>query len=189
MYGTHLCSGCALTDEPAIALVLRPLLSEHLHACLDLDQRSLGGLWSEGQWHRELAESQRPGLGLWDRRGLLAMACGWLILEELHITLVAVDPRQRRQGLGRRVLGALLSDAHRRGATCATLEVASGNSPALALYTRLGFRTAGVRRGYYRDGEDALIQWMKLSPDIASALSTDTPPYLVDEITQMCDSK
>ena len=90
------------------------------------------------------------------------MACGWLVLDELHITLVAVAPAHRRRGFGRRVLGALMDRAHRCGATRATLEVAGGNGPARGLYGALGFRTAGVRHDYYRNGEDALIQWVEL---------------------------
>jgi ribosomal-protein-alanine N-acetyltransferase len=139
-----------------------PLTCGDLEACLALDGRSLGGLWSREQWRRELADGQRPGLGLWRQGRLQAMACGWLILEELHITLVAVDPGQRRRGLGRRVLLELLETARGRGAERATLEVASGNAAALALYHSLGFREAGRRRAYYRNGDDALIQWLQL---------------------------
>jgi ribosomal-protein-alanine N-acetyltransferase len=84
------------------------------------------------------------------------------VLDELHITLVAVDPGHRRRGLGRRVLEELMACAIRRGATRATLEVAAGNGPGQGLYEALGFRTAGIRRGYYRNGEDALIQWINL---------------------------
>lgn len=143
-------------DRPAA------LAPQDLEACLALDAASLGGLWSAEQWRRELEDGQRPGLGL--RRGdaLLAMACGWLVLDELHITLVAVDPHHRRRGLGRRVLLELLAEGRRLGAERATLEVAADNQAALVLYDRCGFRTAGVRRRYYRDGSDALIQWTHL---------------------------
>jgi hypothetical protein len=44
----------------------------------------------------------------------------------------------------------------------ATLEVAAGNIAAQALYAAAGFRTAGIRRAYYRNGDDALIQWLRL---------------------------
>jgi ribosomal-protein-alanine N-acetyltransferase len=141
---------------------VHPLLPEHLEACLALDQQCLGGLWTPQQWATELAEPQRPGLGSWQGDTLVAMACGWLILEELHITLVAVDPQQRRQGLGRRLLEALLSEGRRRGAERATLEVARRNTAAIGLYGAAGFQEAGCRRGYYRNGDDALIQWLKL---------------------------
>jgi ribosomal-protein-alanine N-acetyltransferase len=140
-----------------------PLLAnEHLEACVALDRQALDGLWSRQQWITELADPQRPGLGIWQRQQLLAMACAWLIVDELHITLVAVAPSQRRRGLGRRVLAALLREGSRMGAQRATLEVASGNQAAQSLYASLGFEVAGCRRGYYSNGDDALIEWLKL---------------------------
>lgn len=138
------------------------LTPEHLEACVALDRQALNGLWSRQQWITELTDPQRPGLGIWQRRQLLAMACAWLIVDELHITLVAVDPSQRRRGLGRRVLAALLREGSRLGAQRATLEVASGNQAAQSLYASLGFELAGCRRGYYSNGDDALIEWLKL---------------------------
>jgi ribosomal-protein-alanine N-acetyltransferase len=141
---------------------LQLLAPEHLEACVALDRQALNGLWSRQQWGTELADPQRPGLGIWQRRQLLAMACAWLIVDELHITLVAVAPSQRRQGLGRRVLAALLQEGSRLGAERATLEVASGNQAAQSLYASLGFEVAGCRRGYYSNGDDALIEWLKL---------------------------
>lgn len=133
-----------------------------IEACLALDRRSLGGLWSTSQWQAELADPARPVLGLLQGEQLWALASGWLILDELHITAVAVDPRRRRRGLGRRVLEGLLEEGRQRGAERATLEVASGNDAARGLYRALGFREAGIRRGYYRNGEDALIEWLDL---------------------------
>nr|WP_286196166.1 GNAT family N-acetyltransferase [Synechococcus sp. CCAP 1479/9] len=145
------------------APTLCPLVPADALDCLALDRAALGGLWNLEQWRRELEEEGRPGLGL--RRGsdLLAMASGWLVVDELHITLVAVAPDERRRGLGRRVLQELMGAARARGATRATLEVAAGNGPGIALYGALGFRTAGIRHGYYRNGEDALIQWVNLA--------------------------
>ena len=136
-----------------------------LEACLALDNAALGGLWSRTQWQRELGEPARPGVGLWLGQDLVAMACGWLIVDELHITLVAVAPQRQRQGHGRRVLRALLEHGRCTGATHATLEVAHRNAAARALYGATGFAEAGVRHGYYRDGDDALIQWLRLKPD------------------------
>ncbi len=134
-----------------------------LQACLSLDRLSLGGLWTEQQWHTELEEPARPVVGLRQQGELLAFACGWLVLDELHITAVAVAPARRRQGLGRQVLALLLRRGHRLGALRATLEVERTNVGARALYDRFGFQEAGVRRAYYRNGEDALIQWLNLA--------------------------
>ena len=133
-----------------------------LQPCLELDQRALGGLWTESQWRSELEDPRRPCWGLVEGGQLLALACGWLVVDELHITAVAVDPAHRRQGLGRRVLELLLERAAAAGAAHATLEVAASNGAAVALYGRCGFSTAGVRRAYYRNGDDALVQWRRL---------------------------
>lgn len=143
------------------------LTLEHWGECLALDRAALGGLWSEGQWRTELSDPGRPCLGL-RQPGcpLEAVACGWLVVDELHITLVAVDPVRRRRGLGRRVTLALLAEAARSGAERATLEVAADNAAALGLYGDLGFRTAGRRDRYYRDGRDALIQWRPIGPGV-----------------------
>ena len=148
------------TADPLIRLA--PLLPEHLAPCLALDQAALGGLWNEAQWSNELADLKRPGLGLWRAETLVAFACGLVVLDELQITTVAVAPELRRQGLGRQVVGSLLMEARRLGARKATLEVACDNTSALALYGQLGFSTAGIRRGYYRNGSDALIQWVEI---------------------------
>ncbi len=133
-----------------------------LEACLALDGLALNGLWTRSQWSTELEDPRRPCLGLRIEGALIAVACGWLVADELHITAVAVHPQQRRRGLGAQVLQALLREASSQGALHATLEVAAANQAAQALYTAAGFRTAGVRRAYYRNGDDALVQWLRL---------------------------
>jgi ribosomal-protein-alanine N-acetyltransferase len=91
---------------------------------------------------------------------LLALGCYWAILEEAHITILAVDPDYQRQGLGQALLYALLNSAHHRGLERSTLEVRISNQSALSLYEKFGFREAGRRKRYYQDtGEDALVLW------------------------------
>ena len=146
-------------DPPPLLRALEP--GDQL-ACLDLDREALAGLWSAEQWLMELSDPARPGLGLWAGPTLVALACGWLVLDELHITALAVRRGHRRQGLGRRVLAALLEWGGSAGASHATLEVASGNTAARGLYAAVGFREAGVRRHYYRNGDDAVINWLRI---------------------------
>jgi ribosomal-protein-alanine N-acetyltransferase len=76
-----------------------------------------------------------------------------------HIMNVAVDPTRRRLRIATTLLDALFARVDDADAQF-TLEVRRSNEAALALYERLGFRSAGVRRRYYQDnGEDALIMW------------------------------
>ena len=132
--------------------------------CLALDRCALQGLWSEEQWRRELEDPRRLCLGWTEAKTLLGVACGWLVADELHITAVAVDPSVRRRGHGKHLLSALLQQARQQGAIHATLEVASHNTGAIALYADGGFQSAGTRRKYYSDGSDALIQWCRINP-------------------------
>jgi ribosomal-protein-alanine N-acetyltransferase len=136
--------------------------STWLSGCLALDQRALGGFWTDAQWRQELLDRHRLCLGLADRDQLLAVACGWLVVDELQITVVAVDPQKRRLGLGSCLLLQLLRRAQGLGARRATLEVSATNSGGMALYSKFGFVTAGRRSRYYSDGSDALIQWVEL---------------------------
>lgn len=146
-------------------MAVTELDSSWLAACLVLDERALNGFWSAQQWRRELDDPRRLCLGLVQNQRLLGVVCGWLVVDELHITVVAVDPDERRRGHGRSLLLTLLQRARREGAAHATLEVSDHNIAAIALYKRLGFQTAGRREGYYRDGSDALIQWCRLSTE------------------------
>ena len=131
--------------------------------CLALDRSALQGLWTKEQWCRELEDPRRLCLGWTEAKTLLGVACGWLVADELHITLIAVDPSVRRRGHGKRLLSALLQQARQHGAIHATLEVRINNLAAIALYANGGFQSAGTRLKYYSDGSDALIQWCRIN--------------------------
>lgn len=89
--------------------------------------------------------------------GLAGFAGLWLQLDEAHVVTVAVAPALRRNGLGRLLVHALLDLAMRYRMSVATLEVRATNVAARALYRAYGFYEVGERKGYYRDGGDALI--------------------------------
>jgi [ribosomal protein S18]-alanine N-acetyltransferase len=146
-------------------LALTPLTIDLLPQAVALDQRCLGGLWTLAGYQREI---DSPNSDLWIlqsegiSRHILGLGCLWAILEEAHITVLAIDPRYPRQGLGQALLVALLASAHRRGLEWATLEVRASNQAAVSLYQKFGFQEVGTRRSYYQDnGEDALILWLK----------------------------
>ena len=136
---------------------------ENLNACLKLDEIALKRLWSKNQWKNELTDSRRICLGIFNSSNLIALACGWIIVDELHLTAIAVHPNYRRRGLAQLILENLFIKALYRGCNQATLEVKSNTPAALGLYRRCGFKTTGIRRNYYKNGSDALIQWKSLS--------------------------
>ena len=77
--------------------------------------------------------------------------------DEAFVQTLAVAPHAQGDGLGTRLLDALLVEAERRGQRVVSLEVRAGNEPALRLYARHGFRRTHLRRGYYPGGVDALV--------------------------------
>ncbi|NJK37059.1 MAG: ribosomal protein S18-alanine N-acetyltransferase [Oscillatoriales cyanobacterium RM2_1_1] len=146
-------------------LNLQPLQTEHLLAAVELDQSCLGGLWTLEGYRRELESPNSDLLG-WIRstdpgtQSIVGLGCLWAILEEAHITLLAIHPDYQGQGLGQAMLYALLHSAWQRGLERATLEVRASNQPALSLYEKFGFNQAGRRKAYYQNpSEDALILW------------------------------
>lgn len=81
---------------------------------------------------------------------------------EGEITNVAVSPECRRNGIGRKMMKAVLDQAGQLGIKDITLEVRASNEPAISLYTSEGFVTEGVRKGFYeKPVEDALIMWRR----------------------------
>jgi len=85
------------------------------------------------------------------------------VVDEAEILTLAVMPACRGSGIGRALLTQASVHAAERGARVLLLEVSTQNTPARALYCSAGFTEAGRRRGYYRDGSDALMLRRTLS--------------------------
>jgi ribosomal-protein-alanine N-acetyltransferase len=95
----------------------------------------------------------------------------WMMVDEAHISTLAIRSSLRRRGLGEFLLLALIDEARGIAAHRVTLEVRLANLPAQALYTKYGFEQVGRRKGYYPDnGEDALIM---TTPDLDAPVYAD----------------
>ena len=92
---------------------------------------------------------------------VVGVAVGLLAVDEGHVVDLAVAGTVRRQGIGARLLAELEDRLLAAGATAVTLEVRPSNRAARRLYERCAFREEGRRRGYYADGEDALVLWRR----------------------------
>ncbi len=89
---------------------------------------------------------------------IIGIAGFWVMVDEAHITTIAVRNAYRRQGIGERLLITIVETAIELNADVVTLEVRASNKQAQALYDKYGFRRVGTRRAYYTDnGEDAVL--------------------------------
>ena len=131
--------------------------ANQLNQCLELDILALNGLWTKSQWKKELTDRHRKCFGIQLGSKIIAFASGWIVLDELQITAIAVDPKKRRLGLGEKTLDYLLLQAKNYGVQKAILEVKSYNFAAKNLYLKIGFKLKGIRKNFYKDGSDALV--------------------------------
>ena len=125
------------------------------------ERRSYPTPWSRSMFASELAKPSSICLGAFDERDRLL---GYLIISRYvdawHVMNVAVADSYRRRGVATGLMERLFEATARDGRRGYTLEVRVTNRKAIELYERLGFRSRGLRRGYYTDNrEDALIMW------------------------------
>ncbi len=122
-------------------------------------------------WSRDAFESEMRNVAarylVAEKDGkIIGYAGAWIILDESHITNIAVLKEERGQGIGRALTAGLLQYLSNLGAAYATLEVRKSNEVAQNLYKSLGFIRLGVRKRYYEDnGEDAFIMVCDHMPD------------------------
>lgn len=141
---------------------LRAMREGDIADIMDIERLSFAQPWSESAMRQELVNPHAHYTVLEEAGRVVAYAGMWKICDEAHITNIAVHPLKRRQSLGERMLRAFLGAAKEEGIVAATLEVRKGNAPAIALYEKLGFEAAGVRKKFYGDGEDAVVMWCTL---------------------------
>lgn len=130
----------------------------------DIEQESFPTPWTAGAFQNELTNNHFAHYIVMELDGVVAGYAGmWLIMDEAHITNIAVREPYRGKKLGERLLLQMQSTALFLGAERMTLEVRVSNRIAQRLYAKLGFIPAGLRKGYYTDnGEDAIIMWAHL---------------------------
>jgi len=145
----------------AAALHIAPMSDADVKDVLRIEQQSFATTWPSNAFYQELHENKLAHYYV-GRAGDRIVAYGgiWVILEDSHITTIAVSPDARGRKFGETLLLYLLEQAMERGASWMTLEVRESNVVAQALYRKYGFTTVSTRKGYYSDNnENALVMW------------------------------
>jgi ribosomal-protein-alanine N-acetyltransferase len=140
-----------------------PMEVDDLDTIMPLERVAFADPWTRRMYFSDLTDNPlatyrviRAGDDA-DLPPILAWGGFWLLVDEAHIATVASHPQYRGCGLGQWLVVSLMEQAQDRGARVATLEVRASNLSAQKLYDKLGFDVVGMRRKYYRDGEDGLI--------------------------------
>ena len=143
---------------------IRRMSPEDIDGVIAIEEKAYGAHhWSKDSFLQELNNDLAWYYSLFNSEGkLVAYAGTWHILEEAHITNIAVDTESRRKGYGEALLKHILDDCYKEMIKYLTLEVRVSNKAAIGLYEKYGFTSFGIRKKYYQDNnEDAMIMWTK----------------------------
>ena len=144
------------------SLKILPMQKDDLDAVLRLEENAYGDHhWSKESFFNELNNELAKYFCAFDAAGELVGYCGiWEILEEAHITNIAVSPEHRRKHIGEALLKKIIDTCYKDFVKYITLEVRVSNKAAIGLYEKYSFKSLGIRKGYYKNNnEDALIMW------------------------------
>ena len=117
--------------------------------------------WSKSSFYDEMSNNLAKYYVAKNSDGeLVGYAGTWHIIDEGHITTIAVKNEFLRNHIGEALIHQIIEDCYKDGVKYLTLEVRVSNEPAIKLYEKYGFQSLGTRKGYYQDNnEDALIMW------------------------------
>ncbi len=131
---------------------------EHIDMMLEVEQQCFSAPWSRAMFETELTNSLALYFVALANERVVGYIGAWQIINEGHITNVAVVPEYRRSGLATTMLERLMHVMRENSFSYMTLEVRKSNIAAITLYKRMGFTIEGERKRYYEDnGEDAYI--------------------------------
>ncbi len=176
-----------MIDTSALRFRIEPMRASDVDAVMEIEYASFSTPWSARAYNYELHHNQnscyfvaRPvsvipsvpsSIPVWQRlfpflfsgslrspKPIVGYGGFQLVVDEAHISTIAVHPEWRQCGIGELLLIAMIDRAVELKAAMATLEVRASNIAAQALYRKYGFEVVGTRKRYYQDdGEDGYI--------------------------------
>ncbi|MDQ3646498.1 MAG: ribosomal protein S18-alanine N-acetyltransferase [Actinomycetota bacterium] len=141
----------------------------HLRKVLAIEGRVYPRPWSPSLFLAEMGQRSNRSYLVAKHEGEVVGYAGMMyMVDEAHVTNIAVDPDFHSLKIGTRLLLAIVTEAMARGTRVLSLEVRTSNSVAQAMYAKFGFSVVGMRKGYYIEtNEDALVM------TVEDALSND----------------
>jgi len=147
--------------------IIRRMAEKDCAQVAEIEKATFARPWSEASFRHEVNGNAVARYFVCGRDGeILGYAGAWVVMDECHITNIAVREDARGQGIGRKLLETLMGYVSNLGAAWADLEVRVSNERAQNLYKSLGFVAVGKRKRYYEDnGEDAYLMVCERMPE------------------------
>ncbi len=143
---------------------IRYMVEEDIDNVLKVENNCFATPWSRTAFVNELMNNKFAHYLVLQCGEEIIGYCGlWIIVDEAHITNIAIENNYRGKNLGERLLVHAMDVSRSLGAIKMTLEVRVSNHIAQSLYKKLGFNSGGIRKNYYTDNqENALVMWVGL---------------------------
>lgn len=140
---------------------LAPMTEADIEEVHVIERASFSSPWPKSMFLEEIGDRFTRSYLVAKKDGKVIGYAGLLvILDDGHITNLAVAPAFKRQRVATRLVLRLIDEATERGVIKITLEVRESNQAAIEFYQKFGFEKMGTRKNYYSDtGEDAVIMW------------------------------
>ena len=139
-------------------MIITKMTDAHVSQVAQLEKLCFSDPWSENSVAYELTNPLSLWLVCVEDDRVAGYVGSQTVMDESDMMNIAVHPDFRRRGMAEQLVEALVGELKHKGSHCLTLEVRASNTPAIALYEKLGFQQVGLRKNYYRNPrEDALI--------------------------------
>ncbi|SCY74173.1 ribosomal protein S18-alanine N-acetyltransferase [Alkaliphilus peptidifermentans] len=148
--------------------IIRKMTTKDLNDVMYIEENSFPIPWTKASFEKEIKSNicARYYVAVLADK-IVAYLGMWIIIDEAHITNIAVHPQFRGKKIGKKIVEEVIKEAIGLGIARMTLEVRKNNITAQGLYRSLGFLPCGIRPGYYSDnGEDAVIMWKELKTNM-----------------------
>jgi [ribosomal protein S18]-alanine N-acetyltransferase len=146
------------------SFVFRYMKEEDINQILEVEHASFATPWSREAFYNEIYNNKfAVYIVLEEDEKVIGYVGAWVVIDEAHVTNLAILPSYRGKKLGEALLRKMMTVAKEMGARSMTLEVRVTNNVAQSLYRKLGFQNGGIRKNYYTDNqEDALVMWVNI---------------------------
>ncbi len=151
-------------EKTELSVEIRPMKFEDIDQVDEINRLSFSNPWSRESFERELSSNRIAYYFVAVHENKIVGFVGlWIIFQEAQITTIAVHPNYRGRKVGEKLLDFIIDYCQRNLVKNIILEVRVSNTIAQNLYYKKGFKKVGVRKWYYKDGEDALVMVKKLT--------------------------
>lgn len=146
-------------------VTFRKMTLHDVNEVYEIEKESFTLAWTKEAFEQEMVKNDFAYYVVAETEEGIIGYCGmWLVIDEAHITNIAISPSQRGKKLGEALMKAAIDSAKAQGAQLMTLEARVSNVVAINLYKKLGFQNGGIRKGYYTDNqEDAIVMWVNFN--------------------------